>query len=242
MKTEICQPTRRNLARAWNLALAVGAGVLLLSAGCRKPCRPGGCLTAPAPAAPAAPAALEEDLFDGRTLEGWKAADFAGSGELEVKNGELILNEGVMTGVNYTNELPKMDYEVSWDAKRISGSDFFCSLTFPVADSFCTLIVGGWGGGVVGISSVDSMDASENETTKFINFENNKWYHFRIRVTKTLLEAWIDTDKVVDLKTKGRALSLRPGEIESSKPFGFATWASGGALKNIKLKKLKPEE
>ena len=28
------------------------------------------------------------------------------------------------------------------------------------------------------------MDASENETTKFLSFEKNRWYRIRVRVTK----------------------------------------------------------
>ena len=75
------------------------------------------------------------------------------------------------TGINWTNDFPKMNYEVALDAMRVMGSDFFCGLTVPVGDTFCSLIVGGWGGSLVGISSLDGMDASENETTKFISFE-----------------------------------------------------------------------
>ena len=51
-----------------------------------------------------------------------------------------------------TNEIPKINYEVALDAMRVSGSDFFCGLTVPVNDSFCSLIVGGWGGGLGGVS------------------------------------------------------------------------------------------
>ncbi|MDA1277003.1 MAG: hypothetical protein O2960_23545, partial [Verrucomicrobia bacterium] len=40
-----------------------------------------------------------QPLFDGKTLDGWKATDFAGSGEVEVQKGELGLNAGVtLTG------------------------------------------------------------------------------------------------------------------------------------------------
>jgi hypothetical protein len=157
---------------------------------------------------------------------------------VEVKDGKILLHQSVMTGVNFTNEIPRMDYEVSYEACRVDGSDFFASLTFPVGESCCTLITGGWGGGLVGISSIDGMDASENETTQFIAFENGKWYRFRIRVTKDKIEAWVDDKQVANVNTKGRKIDVRPGEIEDSKPFGFATWATTGALKNIKLTRL----
>ena len=103
------------------------------------------------------------------------------------------------TGVNWTNDFPKMNYEVAFDAMRVMGSDFFCGLTVPVGESFCSLIVGGWGGTLVGISSLDGMDASENETTKFVSFETGRWYRIRLRVTEKKLQAWIDQEKLVDV-------------------------------------------
>ncbi|MDA1274701.1 MAG: DUF1080 domain-containing protein [Verrucomicrobia bacterium] len=181
-----------------------------------------------------------QPLFDGKTLAGWKATDFAGSGEVEVQKGELVLNAGVMlTGVSWTNSLPKTNYEVSLEAMKKDGSDFFCGFTFPVGDSHCTFIVGGWGGGIVGISSIDSMDASENETTKYLNFEKNKWYRIRVRVTPKTIQAWIDDEQMVDQSIEDRRISMRPGEIELSAPFGVAAWQTTSALRNIRLRKIE---
>lgn len=199
---------------------------------------------APTGGATNAPAAVPEEveegelIFDGKSLKGWKITPFAGHGEVEVKDGKLILNEGIMTGVNYTNDIPRMNYEATWEACRVSGSDFFASLTFPVGQTHCTLITGGWGGGVVGISSIDSMDASENETTQFIAFENGRWYRFRVRVTPDKIEAWVDNKQVVNVNTKGKKIDVRPGEIEESRPFGFAAWSTTGAIKNVRIRKL----
>src|SRR6266536_6593801 len=150
-----------------------------------------------AAAKPSAP--FEEDdwqpMFDGQTLKGWRETQFAGRGEVECRSGLLALNTGdPFTGVNLTNDFPKMNYEVALDALRLMGSDFFCGLTVPVGDTFCSLIVGGWGGSLVGISSLDGMDASENETTKFMNFESGRWYRLRLRVTEGKIQAWIDND------------------------------------------------
>lgn len=119
------------------------------------------------------------------------------------------------------------------------GSDFFCGFTFPVVDSHCTFIVGGWGGGIVGISSIDSMDASENETTKYLNFEKNKWYRIRVRVTPKTIQAWIDDEQMVDQSIEDRRISMRPGEIELSAPFGVAAWQTTSALRNIRLRKIE---
>jgi hypothetical protein len=130
-----------------------------------------------------------------------------------------------------------MGYEISLDAKRVAGSDFFCGLTFPVGTNYLSFIVGGWGGGVVGLSSVDGMNASENETTSYMNFVNGRWHHIRIRVEPEKIQAWIDEDRVVDLETTGKSFSIRI-EMEASKPLGIATWNTAAALKNIQLRKL----
>jgi type 1 glutamine amidotransferase len=186
------------------------------------------------------PASAWKSLFDGKTLSGWKITDFAGQGGVAVENGQLMLHSGaLLTGVSWTNEIPKTDYEVTLDAMKVDGGDFFCGFTFPVGESFATFIVGGWGGGVVGLSSIDGQDASENETTKYMRFEKDQWYHLRVRVTKEKIETWIDEDKMAGASIVGRKISLRPGDIELSVPFGLATWQTTGALRNIKIRRLE---
>jgi 3-keto-disaccharide hydrolase len=178
-------------------------------------------------------------FFDGKTLAGWSETDFAGHGRVEVDSGLIVLNTGdPLTGINWTNRVPNINYEVALDAMRVTGSDFFCGLTVPVSNSFCTLIVGGWGGSLVGISSLDGQDASENETTKFHNAEQGRWYRIRLRVTQLRIEAWIDKQKFVDVDTTDRRISLRAGEIESSKPFGIASYQTTAALREIKLRRV----
>jgi hypothetical protein len=178
-------------------------------------------------------------FFDGKTLTGWRETDFAGHGMVEIESGLILLNTGdPMTGINWTNRIPKMDYEVALDAMRVTGSDFFCGLTVPVGESFCTLIVGGWGGSLVGISSLDGQDASENETTKFLSVEQGRWYRIRMRVTQSRIEAWIDKEKFVNVDTTDKRISLRPGDIESSKPFGIASYQTTAALREIKLRRV----
>lgn len=178
-------------------------------------------------------------MFDGKTLAGWRVTDFAGHGAAHLEAGLMVLDMGaVLSGVNWTNELPKTDYEVALDAMRVEGSDFFCALTIPVGEDFCSLIVGGWGGTVVGISSLDGQDASENETTQFIKFDPNHWYRVRLRVTPEKIQAWLDEKKVIDVAIKGRKITMRYGEIELSKPFGIATYQTSAALREIKMRRL----
>jgi hypothetical protein len=182
-----------------------------------------------------------KNLFDGKTLTGWKPTDFAGRGDVIVKDGNITLESGQMTGITWTNghDLPRMNYEISLEAMRVEGSDFFCGLTFPVGKDPCSLIVGGWGGGVVGLSSLDGQDAANNETTRYMNFQSGRWYLIRLRVTPSKIEAWIDTDKVVDATTTDRTISVRL-EMEESKPLGVATWATAAALRNLRLRPIRP--
>ena len=178
-----------------------------------------------------------KSLFDGKTLTGWKVTDFAGHGEVNVKDGQIILETGAMTGITWTNDLPRTNYEVSLEAMRVEGSDFFCGLTFPVGKDPCSLIVGGWGGGVVGLSSLDSQDAASNETTRYMTFKSGKWYQVRLRVTSSKIQAWLDADKVVDVDTADKTISIRL-EVEESKPLGIASWSTTAALRNIKVRRL----
>jgi len=84
------------------------------------------------------------------------------------------------------------------EAKRIEGSDFFCSMTFPVKESFVTLVIGGWGGNLVGLSSIDFYDAANNHTGYVFYFGSGRWYDIRFKVTDEKIEAWIDKEKVLD--------------------------------------------
>jgi len=183
-------------------------------------------------------------MFDGRSLHGWKISDFAGGGEVRVEQDlkgapAIVCEQGAaLTGISWTNAIPKMDYEVELDAMKLLGSDFLCGLTFPFGESFCTFVCGGWGGAVVGISSVDGQDASQNETTKYIKFDENRWYHLKVRVTKAKIETWIDSEKIVDLDTTGKKIDLRFGEIAESVPFGLAAYQTRAAWRNITLRRL----
>ena len=182
-------------------------------------------------------------LFDGKTLDNWKKSYDRGSGKVEVKDGAIVLGTGEkMTGITYSkSDFPKTDYELVLEGKRVEGRDFFATTTFPVGDSFCSLVVGGWGGMVVGISSINGADASENETTGSQEFKTGEWYKIRIRVTKNKIEAWIGDEKSVDVELKGRKVSTRI-ECEECQPFGICTWDTTGAVRDIKVRKLTDEE
>ncbi len=205
---------------------------------------------APAPPAPVKPATARDSsrvnhwttdwtpLFDGQSLTNWAVTDFGGHGAVDAGAGRINIPVGdELTGITWTNgTLPKTDYELYLETMKVDGSDFFCGLTFPVADSSCSLIIGGWGGAVIGLSSLDDNDASENETSRTASLKTNCWYRVRLRVTPAKIEAWLDDDKIVDASIAGRKVSLRPGPIYLSAPLGVASYETSAAIREFKLR------
>jgi hypothetical protein len=196
-------------------------------------------------AQPDAPKSAKKDqpagksLFDGKSLDGWKSAGYVGSGKIHVKDGAIVMEKGQrMSGVAFAGkDFPKMNYEVAFEGKKLDGADFFCTTTFPVGDDFCSLVVGGWGGEVVGLSSLNFLDASENETSTHMEFKKDRWYKVKIRVTKDRIQAWIDDKQMLDADTSEKKVSIR-FECDPCKPFGFCTWNTVGAVRDIRVREI----
>jgi hypothetical protein len=179
-------------------------------------------------------------LFNGKDLSGWKVADMTEGGKV------TVLPEGVvecgfgnpMTGIAYTNAMPTMNYELSLEAMRVQGMDFFCALTLPIETNFCTVVIGGWGGSLCGISSVDYADASENQWSEALTLQNERWYTLRVRVTPGVLQVFLDNTLYtarVEFEKSSR-FSLRPGsDIDKTTPLGLATYRTRARWRNATL-------
>ncbi len=169
----------------------------------------------------------------------WKSTSFGGEGKVEFKDGVLRLGNGdPMTGVTFVKDsMPKDNFEIKWSARRVSGTDFLSCLTFPVAEEFCSVVVGGWGGGLVGLSSINHSDASENETTQFRSFTNGQWYDFVLTVTPEQIIFTIDGEEMIDVPRADRSFSTRL-EVTRCKPLGICTYQSTGEIKDLKLRSL----
>ena len=166
-------------------------------------------------------------------LDGWERTNFGGEGEVEIKDGTLMLMPGgPLTGITKLGkDFPTENYEMQWSAQRVDGSDFFVGITFPVGKEHCSLIVGGWGGGLVGISSIDGNDASENETASFKNFKNGQWYKFKVRVDAKNITVWMDDEQILEVPRGEHTFSVR-AEVLRSRTLGYCSYQTKVAVKD----------
>lgn len=194
---------------------------------------------------PATPAAAPEAskeivLFNGKSLDDWETVDVGGSGIVELEGGVMIINQGEnVSGAVYKKAaaLPTTNYEITLEAKRLQGVDFFIGLTFPVGalDKCATLIGGGWGGSVTGISSIDGYDASDNNTSTYQRYKDDEWYAIKLRVTPENLSVWLGDKQIIDEDIAGKKISVRPGPMESYLPLSLTTFNTTAAIRNVKL-------
>lgn len=237
----------RFLADAGRWACVLVAAVCGLS-GCREnppalePAKADAPREAATPAANPSAAPVAADWTELEELAPGKWAPIGAAADLEWDAESRVLKIGIGTdlnGVRWSGDIPTEPYQVELEARRLSGSDFFCGLTFPVrgATESATLIIGGWGGNLVGISSIEGLDASENSTGSQHQFEDSRWYRIRLDVANDRLQAWIDDRQVVDAHTEGQKLSLRPGPIEECAPLGLATWLTSAEFRGVRWRK-----
>lgn len=200
--------------------------------------------TACAPLPPAADARPWQPLLDGRELGAFAPTAFGGEGPVTCHGDHVELGMGSpLTGIHWSPveaagaPLPTGDYEMELQAARLLGNDFFCGLTFPVGNGHLTLVLGGWGGAVCGLSSLDGKDAAHNETRCHRGFATGRWYHVTLHVTTARVAARIDGEPLLTCALTGRQLSLRPEMLES-RPLGFASFATTAAVRNWRWRPL----
>ncbi len=173
-------------------------------------------------------------LLAGDELGAWKSIPFGGEGEVTAKNGVLRIEMGVdLSGVTWEGKFPRSNFEIELETRRVDGTDFFCGLTFPVGDDHCSLILGGWGGGVVGLSSIDGHDAANNDTTQVVAFDENRWYAVRVCVTDDAITCFLDGKQIIDQPRPDHVISVRD-EVIPCQPLGLATYATTAEIRGIR--------
>lgn len=201
---------------------------------------------------PAAPSSIGKDekpvswaLLEGDAVKLWQPAGIPDEAPMSIHAGVLTLPAGQpMTGAKWTGwteQLPGTGYAIEYEAMRVEGEDIFGMVTFPVGShqSHATFVLGGWGGTVTGISSIDFKDANENQTRAEQRFENGRWYKVRIEVRPEDLRAWVEGRLVVNATIKGKKVGLRPGFIDHCLPFGFASYGTTGKIRAVVLEPLR---
>ncbi len=193
--------------------------------------------------------------------EGWKAIEFGGEGDVKISDGVIRMDYGTpITGVRWTGPmqgdstdpskpstgaklpvLPRDNYELRWECRRDKGFDFLCAFTFPVGKQRASLVMGGWGGGITGISSIDGADASDNQTTMFKAFDNEKWYAARVRVDSEKITVWVDDTELFDHPREGHEFDIR-FEMDPCLPLGIANFECDSQIRKIQIRRLAAEE
>lgn len=176
-------------------------------------------------------------VFGDGTLEGWEPVDDGPGAVFENGTDVVLTATKELNAMRWGGGLPTVPYEIQLEASRLDGNDIFCGLTFPVGEASISLILGGWSGQICGLSSLNYYDASDNETTTFYEFENERWYRVRLVVQSDSITAWLDDEPLVFVRTEGQILDTRL-EMDGCKPLGLATWMTRGGFRNMRIRHL----
>lgn len=168
-------------------------------------------------------------------LSSFVETDFGVPGVAAIEKNRIVLEPGApLAGVTFTGASPKPPYALEVEFTKRFGGDFPCALTFPVADAHLSLVLGGWGGTVCGLSSLDGLDASRNETRFLRAFPPGSRAHVRVEVDSGEVRALLDGVEVVRVALTGRRLGVR-AELLPSRPIGVASFATAVEVHAVRL-------
>lgn len=169
--------------------------------------------------------------------------NFGGEGEIVFADDHAIFELGnPLTGITWIGPaLPRENYALILRARKLSGHDFFCGLTFPIGAEHASLILGGWGGTTCGLSCIDGRDASENATTLYRRIETDRWYIVRVEVHPDRVRALLDQELLFEVERGAHRFAVR-AELRSAEPLGYSAFATRAAVHSIELESLVPAE
>lgn len=163
---------------------------------------------------------------------------FGGDGEIIWEEGALELDPGSpLTGLRWPGFAPGPAYEVEVWFRRIAGVDFPLCLTFPVGDSHCSLVLGGWGGTVCGLSNIDGADADNNASRQLRHLPDRALQKLRLRVDPEEIRAVLNGELLVAQPRAGHRFSLRP-EVDPCRPFGVASFNTTSRIERLRWRPL----
>ena len=193
-------------------------------------------------AAVAQPKAGEwQSMFDGKTLQGWRETAFTGRGKVRVENGTIVLGPGApMTGVTFTGEFPKSNYEVRFEARTNRRQRFLCQP--HVSGGRLVLYLGdrrvgrryrrtfqpGW------------LGRQRQRDADVLRFREGALVRFppagHARTNHGLDRRQADRQRA---RSPAARLACAPARFKLSAPFGFASYGTTGALRKIDYRPLR---
>jgi hypothetical protein len=163
---------------------------------------------------------------------------FGGEGDIHRDGEGLVLEPGSpLTGGTFSISLPTTGYELELAVARLGGVDFFCGLTLPTSRGCLTLVLGGWGGAVCGLSCLDGLDAARNTTRTLRHFVTAKDYAITVRVDGEAIAVAIDSEPLFRAELGEQTVAVR-AEVELTEPFGFCCYATKAALRYLRWRAL----
>lgn len=176
-------------------------------------------------------------------MDQWRSINFGGEGDAFFKDGALNLDYGSpLTGVKHKGDLADLlgesidHYAITLQAQRVEGTDLFLGVTFPVGkDGHVSLVLGGWGGAITGLSNLDDLNASENKTTRYHAFADKRWYKVKILVAPEKIQCWLDDEQIVDVQRADYAKYDTHGAVIDTKPFGLFSYGTWGRVTDLKV-------
>ncbi len=184
-----------------------------------------------------------QDLFDGKTLDGWQAAgDEATRGEVRLESGQIILNPGSpKTTVAWTSEFPARDYEVEVEAMRVEGRDAFCTIGLPLGEEQAQVAVG-WGpigrdSFMISVNAKDGSASADAVTEKRMQLKSGQWYRINVKVDDERVVVLVDGEPVLDVPRSDDTFPKR----QDGNRFNITSYDTKAAIRKVRLRSLKPE-
>jgi hypothetical protein len=171
--------------------------------------------------------------------EGWESVIFGGEGEVEFDGESIRMGFGSpLTAVAWQGaaELPD-EYEIEVVAARLDGSDFFCALNLPIGEQRASVVLGGWGGALCGLSCVNGEDASMNATRSFRGFDRGQSYRLRVRVDAIQVQAWVDDELLFAQTRDGVEFSLRT-EVSPAGRLALSCFQTSARIDAVRWRRL----
>lgn len=170
--------------------------------------------------------------------DAWEAVSLGGEGEIEWSEAGVLMRFGSpLTAVRWIGEGLPAHYELEVVAARVDGSDFFCGLNLPIGSDAATVVLGGWGGALCGLSCIDGMDASMNPTRSFRDFERGQSYRLRVRVDERVVSATVDGNELFSHQRGEGALSLRT-EVMPVGVLGISCFQTTARVESVRWRPL----